>query len=405
MLLVSMLSLATLKAKVECPLQDLEELCARQAFQNFSNQTDFAKFDRKFVASSTWLRRTNMCGEMELNQLYWKAMNLGFKVKLVSRLEIVLPDHRPTGTYDIKHIRTAAFHILPTTYVNHTKGLIITGIPRDSQDKSGLKGLASQMAATVTYVQEFQFHPIVEEILGLCEVINQFIKEGLLQRNDRNMVCLANGASIPPDPLHCPWVVRIHKFYDTHTHLVRFGTKTATTGEGKVPKQGQNKEGNKVFNMAAIPSKPLATPLLARSLVHGDSQSSMKGTNMMLGLSGYPFNSKGHLEGLTKGHIPALSPTRCLTSISQPLEGKTVRVGHLPNSRNSGNAALRPLEGPVTNRSHSEDQTKPPKIVSPPSLCFTEPFALLDKKTSKEANAITLIPFMHSKHVTQESIC
>ncbi|KAF8583777.1 hypothetical protein K439DRAFT_1617224 [Ramaria rubella] len=165
-------------------MNELEDLVARQWSQDIHIQEDFVKFDRRFVTISTWLKKADIYGSKELNRLYWKALNLEFKDKLASRLDIVLPDHKATDDHETNQIRLAARHILPT-YRSRVKGSIKRRESVQLGPISTMEGWGSQMASTMTQVTRDMLASITPCLNQVFAGLRDYSPEFYYRRNPR----------------------------------------------------------------------------------------------------------------------------------------------------------------------------------------------------------------------------
>lgn len=73
---------------------------------------DWGDYDREFQRIALWLIEKRTMGEPERNRLYWKGVHKGAKKQILSRLQVVIPEHDLRDPYTYKEISDAALWVL-----------------------------------------------------------------------------------------------------------------------------------------------------------------------------------------------------------------------------------------------------------------------------------------------------
>jgi hypothetical protein len=276
-------------------LLDLERFCSSQTARQITTRGEFAQFDREFTKIAAWLKRKRIAEDTELQRWYYKAIDVSFRDRLVRRLEIVLPQHKPDEVYAYKDLREAAHHILagtPTTldpaaspratsmaYDPHPLATSATFLPVKKEEsdfekltlafthsvETAMANLLSRMPQQYGngnrgYSAPPQQLPQVGQsngsamrprpgdigqrcfwchetshFLGGCGRLNEYFGSGKVRRDNTGSIVLGNGDRIPLEPRGSAWQQRVDEYYQRNPGMLPQPRPPLAQGERDAP--------------------------------------------------------------------------------------------------------------------------------------------------------------------------
>jgi len=211
-------------------LADLDRLVGERQRIGIKNLQDLADFHLRFHAIASYLLTNQLISAREQSQVYIRMFDKTLSTRIMTRLQIKLPEHHPAMPYKINDICEAAkwvlqgippsFHgaeVLPTstvaTTIGHESGYVkteqlntlfsefaktIVSAMNTTNQRSQSSGTYNANLSTMPQNTRCNFDGC-ERFIRDCPKVEEYIQQGECRHNFEGKVVLPSGAFVPRD--------------------------------------------------------------------------------------------------------------------------------------------------------------------------------------------------------------
>ncbi len=234
---------------------DMDKLTGERLRLGIQNLADLGDFHRQFLAITTFLRSKNRISENEQCRAFARGIAPDLWARIEQRLQIKLPDHFPGDPYPMPAMHEAARYFLHgtastilTTATLATSPTIQPATTVKTEDFSAMleritetfvKALAAshqptganpfnydpnRQAARAAASEHCNFCGGPQHYMRDCEVVEQYIRDGKIKKNEEGRIVLASGYFLPRRITGQHMKDRVDEYYRQYPGEVPTGT-------------------------------------------------------------------------------------------------------------------------------------------------------------------------------------